>query len=52
MPIESQKEWKWMAVNRPDLLHKWQKESPVTYKNLPKKVDAKAEYAREKLKMG
>ena len=49
MPIVSQKQWKWAAVNKPDMLHKWQKESPVEYSKLPEKVKMR-EYARRKLK--
>jgi hypothetical protein len=35
MPVKSKKQWRWLAANRPDLLHKWQKESPRMYKKLP-----------------
>lgn len=41
MPVRSKKQWKWMAVNRPDLLHKWQGEAPVKFKGLPNKVKRK-----------
>jgi len=35
MPVESKKQWGWLAINRPDLLHKWQTEVPVDYSQLP-----------------
>ncbi len=40
MPITSKAVWREMAINQPELLHKWQKESPVTYKNLPEHKSA------------
>lgn len=41
MPIHSQDQWKWLAANRPDLLHRWQNETPRDYKKLPKHVKRK-----------
>lgn len=38
MPVRSKKQWKWLAIHRPDLLKKWQEEAPVDYKKLPKRV--------------
>jgi hypothetical protein len=35
MPVKSKKQWKWLAINHPDLLHKWQKEAPVKFSDLP-----------------
>jgi hypothetical protein len=41
MPVESQRQWRYLAANRPDLLHKWQGEAPVNYRNLPAQKRAK-----------
>ena len=41
MPVQSQQQFKWLAANRPDLLSKWQKESPRMFKSLPKRSPAK-----------
>ena len=38
MPVRSKKQWKWMAINKPKMLKKWQGEAPVKYKKLPDKV--------------
>ena len=35
MPIKSKAQWKYLAVKHPNLLHRFQKESPVRYKSLP-----------------
>ena len=41
MPIRSKAQWGYLAANEPGLLHKWQHEKPVTFKNLPKHVKKK-----------
>ena len=41
MPVQSQKQWKWLAIHRPDLLRKWQHESPVNYRQLAIRKKAK-----------
>jgi len=41
MPVRSKKQWKWMRVNAPEMLRKWQGESPVDFKALPNRVKAK-----------
>lgn len=38
MPVKSKAQWGWLGVHRPDLLHKWQKESPKVFKKLPPKT--------------
>ena len=38
MPLKSKRQWKFFAINHPELLHKWQKESPVQYRRLPEKA--------------
>ncbi len=38
MPIKSQAQMKWMYKNKPLMAAKWQRESPVSFKNLPKRV--------------
>ncbi len=38
MPVKSKKQWKWLAVHRKDLLHKWQHEKPRKDKKLPVRV--------------
>lgn len=50
MPVKSQAQFKWMAINRPDLLHKFQKEGKREYKNLPKKASEKLAEARMRRK--
>lgn len=35
MPIKSKRQWRYLAANRPDLLKKWQRESPVSFRRLP-----------------
>jgi len=41
VPIKSQKEWKFLAVNHPDVLHKLQQDQPVVYSKLPVAVGQK-----------
>ncbi len=38
MPVKSQKQFRWLAANRPDLLHKWQQEYPRKFGSLPKRL--------------
>lgn len=47
MPVVSKHQWKWMAVNRPDLLHKFQQESPVVYSRLPQRVSQRRPQHRQ-----
>lgn len=35
MPVRSKRQWGWLAIHRPDLLHKWQHEAPRDYAKLP-----------------
>lgn len=35
MPVKSRSQWGFLAINHPELLKKWQKESPVTMSELP-----------------
>ena len=41
MPVKSKAQMKWMAINKPELLHKWQKEKKRNYKSLPVRVKKK-----------
>jgi len=41
MPLKSRKQWKWMAVNEPEMLKRWQREHAVDYNKLPNKKIAK-----------
>ncbi|HUU93158.1 MAG TPA: hypothetical protein VM238_18345 [Phycisphaerae bacterium] len=41
MPIRSKAQWRKLAVDRPDLLHKWQKEYPRSYSELPERIQRK-----------
>lgn len=47
MPVKSQAQWKWLAVHRPDLLHKWQHESPVNYRQLAIRKKAKKKHGHQ-----
>ena len=37
-PVRSKKQWKWLAIHKPELLHKWQHEKKRVYKKLPVRV--------------
>jgi len=41
MPVRSKKQFKWMAINEPEMLKRWQKEHPVDFRKLPKRVKKK-----------
>lgn len=41
MPVKSQSQFRYLAIHDPGVLHDWQKEAPVTFKNLPKHVKKK-----------
>lgn len=45
MPVKSKKQWKYLAIHHPELLHKWQEEAPVVFENLPNKK--KSEHAKD-----
>lgn len=38
MPVKSKKQWKFLAVNHPEVLHSWQKETPKSFSRLPIKA--------------
>ena len=40
MPVKSKKQWRWMAINNPDMLKSWQKEHPVKFSQLPEEDDS------------
>ena len=46
MPVKSKAQWGWLGANRPDLLHKWQKEAPRKMADLPKHVKAIKSFRR------
>ena len=45
-PVRSQAQAKWLAVNRPDLLHKWQREAPRDLGSLPERVKRTSKHPR------
>jgi hypothetical protein len=42
MPVRSRAQAAYLAIHRPDLLHKWQLESPVNLAALPEHVKPKS----------
>jgi hypothetical protein len=42
MPIKSQKQWKYLAIHHPDLLHEWQQEAPRKFSKLPARSKKKS----------
>lgn len=40
MPVRSKDQAVWLRLHRPDLLKKWQEESPVDLADLPEKLKA------------
>lgn len=41
MPVKSRKQWAYLAIHHPDLLHEWQQEAPRKFKKLPEHVKKK-----------
>lgn len=48
--IKSKAEWKFLAVNHPEALHKMQQDKPVVYSQLPEHVPVKQRDYRPKAK--
>ncbi|HXL73040.1 MAG TPA: hypothetical protein VN963_05375, partial [bacterium] len=46
--IKSKEQWRWLQNTRPDIFHKWQKEAPAKFEDLPEKQEKKVIDLRRK----